>query len=337
MSLYCDLNSLNTESDVEQKFIYQLLTAPLPSGFGFRDSDIQTKQVLKSYSIGKGSKQKIYYPDYLITMRGMPLLVIEAKTPGEDLNVAYAEARLYATEVNAKFSHKINVCNRIIVSNGEETWAGYYDCLEPELKLSFTDFNTENKLFNDLLNFCSKKELETQANEPYIKSRGKAIFKTPVAILGGKRVQDEELEENKYGRTLIFENRNIFDPETEQDRIEIVKNAYIKSSKREQHVEPIYKELKQLKLPSDVHSTKISTNEPKEIINKLSENLNLEKLPNSLMLLIGNVGSGKTTFIRYFKEMVLNVEHKDLSNNYDWVFLNMNSVSYTHLTLPTKA
>jgi len=40
--------------------------------------------------------------------------------------------------------------------------------------------------------------------------------------LGGKRVQDEELVENPFARAFVFENRNTFDPENEQDRIEIV-------------------------------------------------------------------------------------------------------------------
>lgn len=43
-------------------------------------------------------------------MRGIPLVVIEAKKPEEDLNKAYVEARLYAQEINAGFPHKINVC-----------------------------------------------------------------------------------------------------------------------------------------------------------------------------------------------------------------------------------
>lgn len=323
MSLYCEYDSLQTESDVEQKFIYEFLTSSGPMGLGFSPSDIQTKHILRQHLISKG-KQKYYYPDYLITMRGIPLLVIEAKAPGEDLGVAYAEARLYAVEINAIFSHKINVCNKLVVSNGTETWAGYYDQAEPILKLKFSEFNIEEKTFVDLIKFCSKEELMKVANKPYIESRGKATFNTPVSKLGGKRVQDEDLVENSYGRTLIFENRNIFDPETEEDRIEIVKNAYIFSSKKEQHVEPIYKEIKKIKLPSEVNSTLISTDEPKEIIDKLNRHINLKESAYSLMLLIGNVGSGKTTFIRYFKEIVLNRDYAELSSKCQWIFINMN-------------
>lgn len=53
-------------------------------GLGYRSSDIQTKRVLRAHLINKG-KPKYYYPDYLIEMRGIPLLVVEAKSPNEDL------------------------------------------------------------------------------------------------------------------------------------------------------------------------------------------------------------------------------------------------------------
>ena len=251
-------------------------------------------------------------------------MVVEAKAPEEDLYTAFAEARLYAAEVNAIFPHKVNVCSKIVVSNGTETWIGHYDQAEPVLTLSFDDFSSECKKFVELLKFCSKDELLRIANKPYIESRGKAIFNTPVSELGGKRVQDEELVENTYGRTLIFENRNIFDPETEEDRIEIVKNAYIPSSKREQHIEPIYKEIKKIKFNSLINSTLISTDEPIEIIDKLDRHISLKEPSYSLMLLIGNVGSGKTTFIRYFKEIILKRDYRDLSDKCDWIFINMN-------------
>lgn len=81
MSLYCILSDLKNESDVEQKFIYNFITQKEPFGLGYSSSDINTKSTLNSYLIGKGSAQKIYIPDYLIQMRGLPLIVIEAKSP----------------------------------------------------------------------------------------------------------------------------------------------------------------------------------------------------------------------------------------------------------------
>lgn len=129
MALFCEKSSLVTESDVEQKLIYAFLTAPIPMGFGLNDTQILTKHILRQQLIGKGQKQKYYFPDYLISIRGIPVCVVEAKKPEEGLENAFAEARLYATEVNATFPHRINSCKYIIVCNGNETWAGYFDKL----------------------------------------------------------------------------------------------------------------------------------------------------------------------------------------------------------------
>lgn len=325
MPLFCDFESLVTESDVEQKFIYPFLTGTSPLGLALDDSQILTKSLLRQKVIGKGQTQKYYYPDYLISIRGIPVLVLEAKKPTENLDTAYSEARLYAEEINAGFSHNVNVCQLIVVCNGAETWVGYADHVEPELRLVFDDFCTENRKYVELINFCSKSKLETIANKPYIDARGKAIFNTPVSQLGGKRTQNEELEENSFGRTFILENRNIFDPETEDDRGIIVENAYVPSAKREQHIEPIYKEIRKFELPSKKNSTPLATSEPTELVEKISQRIDHKSEAYSLLLLVGNVGSGKTTFVRYFKKVFLDQQHPDLAKQCDWVFLNMNS------------
>lgn len=257
-------------------------------------------------------------------MRGIPVVVIEAKKPGEDLVKAFSEARLYAQEVNAGFPHKINVCQLAIVCNGAEIWGGYTDQNEPCIKVNFEDISVENVKYIELLKFCAKIRLEEFSNAPYKNSRGKAEFNTPVSRLGGKRVQNEELEENTFGRTFVFENRNIFDPKTERDMGLIVENAYVPSVKREQHIEPIYKEIKKFELPSMKNSTLLSTDAPVELVQKMNQRIEEKNEAYSLMLLIGNVGSGKTTFIRYFKKMFLEDKYPYLANQCDWVFLNMN-------------
>lgn len=329
MPLFCELSSLLTESDVEQKLIFPFLTASEPIGLEIDSAQIMTKAVLRQRCIGKGQKQKYYFPDYVVVIRGIPTLVLEAKKPDEDLENAYSEARLYAEEINAGFPHNVNVCQKIVVCNGKETWAGYSDQAEPEIKITFEEFNLESIGYTNLKAFCSKKELEKSANKPYFESRGKSEYKTPVSQLGGKRVQNGELEENSFGRTFVFEYRNVFDPETEEDRNTIVENAYIPSAKREQHMEPMYKEIRKFELPSKKNSTPLATSEPIELAKKISQRLYDKADAYSLMLLIGNVGSGKTTFVRYFKKMFLERNYPDLAKRCDWVFLNMNNAPVT--------
>ena len=127
---------LLTESDVEQKLIWPLLTMPYPEGLGYSSADIFTKTSTRRLKIGKGGSAKLYFPDYLVILGGLPTLVVEAKTVGEPLDEALAEARLYGVEVNALFAHGVNPCMRVVACNGEALWTAPIDSAEPDLKLT---------------------------------------------------------------------------------------------------------------------------------------------------------------------------------------------------------
>src|ERR1035441_8482853 len=116
--MFCSLEELHTESDVEQKLLWPLLTTGVPNGAGLVSADVLTKLSIRRLEIGKGSSRKLYYPDYMVVIAGLPVLVIEAKAPGESVDQALAEARRYATELNALFPSGINPCTRIVACNG---------------------------------------------------------------------------------------------------------------------------------------------------------------------------------------------------------------------------
>ena len=112
------ISDLSNESDVEQKFLYPLLTADVPTGLGYQPTDVLTKKSLKVVTIDKGGKRKSYIPDYILVSKGLPFAIIEAKSPTEDLLDAAREARLYALEVNTRYASGINPCKYCVVSNG---------------------------------------------------------------------------------------------------------------------------------------------------------------------------------------------------------------------------
>ena len=64
--MFCKLADLVTESDVEQKLVYPMLTTPEPSGLGFGSVDVRTKPNIKKLEIDKGKASKLYHPDYVI-------------------------------------------------------------------------------------------------------------------------------------------------------------------------------------------------------------------------------------------------------------------------------
>src|SRR5438445_1112964 len=110
MSLFCKLEDLKNESDVEQKFVWPMLSSPEPTGLGFAPAEIYTKANIRYLEIDKGTSKKVYRPDYIILLAGLPVLIIEAKHPDEDLDEALREARLYSAELNAQHPPGINPC-----------------------------------------------------------------------------------------------------------------------------------------------------------------------------------------------------------------------------------
>ena len=174
MPLYCTLETLESESDVEQKLILPFLTLDLPMGLGIKKANIYTKKLLRGQIIGKGSNQKNYFPDYLVSIQGIPLLVLEAKKPKESLEKAYSEARLYASEINARFKHGVNSCQFVIACNGNEMWVGYTDQGSPQYILKHEELEVQNPRFSEVLEFCSVKVLDRIVEEIFKKNRGKS-------------------------------------------------------------------------------------------------------------------------------------------------------------------
>jgi hypothetical protein len=81
--MFCKVEDLSTESDVEQKFLWPMLTATIPVGLGYSAVDIKTKPDLRRLTINKGEAEKLYHPDYAIVIAGIPIFIIEAKRKDE--------------------------------------------------------------------------------------------------------------------------------------------------------------------------------------------------------------------------------------------------------------
>jgi len=320
MSLFGKIEDLLNESDVEQKLIVPLIIGDSSRGFGYLNEDYQSKASILKLNIDKGSSKKLYRPDFIIFIKGTPVLVIEAKHPNEELNEGYREARLYANELNSKFETGINPCAKVIASNGKEIWYGNCDSASALGKINFNDLVMSNENFEKLLEFCSKEKILHESELIINKARGNKQYHKPIALLGGNAKRDEELGENLFGAAIIKEFQNIFNPESYEDRVEVVRNAYIPSIAIEKQTDPIRKVILSAIPPSIANSTKIKdTSKPRELINKL---FGRSKLSNKLILLVGNVGSGKTTFIDYFREVALPAEIKEKTV---WVYVNLNN------------
>lgn len=319
MPSFCNIEDLTTESDVEQKLIMPIITSSEPMGLGYSSSDYYTKIDIKKITIDKGKKKKIYYPDYILTIQGLPFIIIEAKKPGEDLTEALREGRLYAHVINSSFEANINPCKYIIVSNGDRVICGSWDTDDISDNMTFDQLNSTCEVYSKFIKKYSKKTLSSYYQGITEKIRGKRVFSRPTSIIGGPSVRKEKIPANDFGSNLTFEYRSLFNPQTSEERARVVKNVYISSDNIRKHIAPINKIILAANPPS-VSDAKIikSTLNPKEIFKKFRYK---NELKRQLLILIGNVGSGKSTFVDYLKEVAL---PESVRNETKWIIVNLN-------------
>lgn len=313
------IENLTSESDVEQKFIVPLLTMSAPDGLGYSAADFKTKTDLRKLSIDKGRTGKLYFPDYAIVLDSLPLLIIEAKTPNSDLQEAFREARLYATELNALYPRNFNPCERIIATDGLTTFAGYWDQNDPILVISPNEYDSISANFAKLLDFASHAALKLRAKELLRTIRTTARYFRPVQMLGGQSVVEEEIGDNSFGTNISIEYKYLFNPETTIERAAVVHNAYVASRKKQAHVNPIDR-LIRTALPRKIVDARLvnDSSNPTEILDAIAA---YGRDQSAICLLIGSVGSGKSTFTDYLHLEALPVQ---LSKSTEWINLNLN-------------
>lgn len=317
------IDGLENESDVEQKFIYQFLIEPRPLGLGIPHSAIQTKANIRRFAIGKGSDQKLYYPDYLIVTMGFPVVILEAKHPDESVEEGYRQARLYAHELNALYTHGFSPANFVIATNGIEFWYGYVDQQEPLGKAECKSLGPYSPHIAKLIDLLSWERITDVATALAQHSRPADLFK-PRRLLGGKGYQNEEVAQNSFGATVTTAISSIFNPTSVEDRAFIAKNAYIPSTRRERYIDPIDRVIRAARPPCETQAQELDdSSHPTKLIDKLK---NTKQLEHKVLLLIGSVGSGKSTFIDHLYEVAL---PRDLVDSTVWCRINMNNAPVT--------
>lgn len=314
-----DVTALQTESDVEQKLIYPMLVADEPFGFGIAPNEILTKRNIKRLTIGKGKDRKSYFPDYLVLIGGIPLAVIEAKEPNEDLDEAFREARLYASEVNAIYRPGINPLTKVVATNGVRLLAGSWDHEKPELDIVRPEFTPSSEKMTQLHQLIGRTNLQRDYARVSSSIKPEKLFK-PRRMIGGIAIQQEEIGHNTFGATISAEFAHIFNPATLDDRVRIARDGYIPSKRRERYVDPIDRVIRASRPPSETASRPFDdTSNPRELLNAFKEPKQLE---HQVLLIVGGVGVGKTTFIDHLQYAAL---PKDLIDTTIWIRVNMNN------------
>ncbi|MBP7556361.1 MAG: hypothetical protein KA821_08860 [Chitinophagaceae bacterium] len=318
-SFYVDPYLLSSESDVEQKVLWPLLTNAEPIGLGYGKTDIQTKVSLRKLEIDKGGKSQLYYPDYLLSLQGLPLIIVEAKKPNEDLSEAFRQASLYASEINRLFEEGVNPCKYVVACDGVKLVAGTWDEAKFRFEIESKNWVPTDRYFGAFLSMFSLSNVSNNANEIKKMIRRNVQYRKPLQMLGGASVQNKQTV-NSFGETISIQYQHLFNPITEEEKGDIVSNAYVKVYKHESHLNPIEKIIKKKLHPSFQDTTEIEDNtNPKEISNKLRK---AHKYNNKVLLLVGSVGSGKSTFVTYLKEVALG---SDILKKLFWGTLDLNN------------
>jgi hypothetical protein len=139
-------------------------------------------------------------------------------------------------------------------------------------------------------------------------------------MLGGTSIQQGEITPNTFGATISTEFAHIFNPSTMEDRVRIARDGYVPSRRRERYVDPIDKVIRAARPPSEVASRPFEdTSRPRELFKAFDEP---KKLEHQVLLIVGSVGVGKTTFIDHLQYVAL---PRELVDSTVWVRVNMNN------------
>jgi len=138
---FCELSSLTNEASVETFFLSRLLV-----DLAYNDKNIKTKESIELFSISNGSKKINYKPDYIIVSGKKPLLIIDAKSPKENIDNHIEQCAHYCLLLN----RRKRTVRYFMLSNGLKTKLYIWDKDVPLLELDFKDFYLGNEKYEKL-------------------------------------------------------------------------------------------------------------------------------------------------------------------------------------------
>lgn len=318
-----ELPDFASESDVEQKFVYPFLVHPeylsLPQDW------VRTKEYMIPTDIDKVSgKRHGYIPDYSIWNRGIPLAIIETKSPDSTVELGYREARLYAAEINKRYPPGINPIQYVLSCNGIDILIGHVDSEQDLLKFSVTNLIPGTQELETLRSFVNKSVLDGRA----IQMADQLAYRRLHAIapiMGGQRAMSDQIGVNEFAQALFPTLATYFAADATETPDDVIDRAYV-SSDEIGHYEGIlqtYLKDRTKKLAGNavqtIETSKAAASGITTEVSKFSSN---PKFFSRVQLIIGAVGAGKSTFSRRFYRKLLPPE---LRSKTRWSFLNFNS------------
>ena len=301
-----ETSSFATESDVEQKFIFPVLTEQ--EWLGFPADTIKTKHYLAESTVAKGTSQRAgYIPDYSIWISGLPVAVIEAKSPKQKAELGYREAQEYALFLNKKFPTGINPAKYVVSTNGITLLAGYWD-QNPSIEIPVHNLVIGNAFHQKMVDFLEYRNLEHHANEINKKRRQEKLY-LPVSEIGGAGILRARIQFNSFAEQVSTLLLKYFESDNPSEKEEILEKAYVPSTQNTQY-NRVFENFLRENTPTKITGiTKELTPTPKKepVLSRMlaSHSSNSATGTGKLQIILGSVGSGKTTFIeRYYSYLM---------------------------------
>lgn len=308
-----------TEGDVEFRVVHTLLNEHL----GIPDEAVRSKEHLEPTIVDKrGGKPYGYFPDFSVWEQSLPVLIVEAKAPAANIYQGYREATLYAHHLNKQYRSELNPCQRILATNGKKILAGMWDG-EPILDLAVHDVTPGSVALARLREFCGYPVLLDCARKFAIALRPRKLI-APYELSGGRPLLNAKKTPNTFAAPLSPVLRKYFSSKQQNTDPEVYERAYINNTELTSYDKTLDTLLREkiVELRGSLSRTLKPSKRSEQSVASAIRAFNEHASTGDLQLITGGVGSGKSLFIRRYKELLQAPDQREVTH---WAFIDFNN------------
>ena len=211
---------------------------------------------------------------------------------------------------------------KVIATNGGTLLAGSWDHEKPAIEISFDELSPSSVKMGQLHDLLDQTTLLRDYAKVSATVKPNRTWK-PRRMIGGLAIQEAEIGHNTFGATISQEFAHIFNPASTEDRKRIAQEGYIPSRRRQRYVRSDRQGDSRLESTIRAASKVFEdTSKPKELLDALKKEEERKKLEHKVLLIVGGVGVGKTTFIDHLQYSAL---PEDVIKGTLWIRVNMNN------------
>jgi hypothetical protein len=226
--------------------------------------------------------------------------------------------------LNNQFDSNNNPAQLIIATNGNEILAGFWDQAAPLISCSTKDLTVGSAILSKLTRLCGWDRIQ-EISAGIARRSIFSDWKLPAEVLGENRVTLAKAGQNSLYEELDPILRVYFNPKDREHEDEIIKKAYVSSDDITRYERGFEDFLRSRIVPiSDARGQEVVTG--KKEAPDFSKRLDALASANQpyMQLVIGGVGSGKTSFLKRFFNYIID---PTLKNRLVYCRINFNEAS----------